>query len=49
MTALELQASDAGNVQLMYGELFNSKNIPFLHGRPVRQCDAILSTQTALS
>jgi hypothetical protein len=49
MTALELQASDAGNVQLMYGELFNSKNVPFLHGRPVRQCDAILSTQTALS
>ena len=49
MTALELQASDAGNVQLMYGELYQSKNVPFLHGRPVRQCDAILSTQTALS
>ena len=49
MTALELQASDAGNVQLTYGELFNSKQVPFLHGRPVRQCDAILSTETALS
>lgn len=49
MTALELQASDAGNVQLVYGELFNSKGVPFLHTRPVRQCDAILSTETALS
>ena len=48
MTALELQASDAGNVQLMYGELFDSKNVPFLHGRPVRQCDAILSTEAAI-
>ena len=48
LTALELQASDAGNVQLMYGELFDSKNVPFLHGRPVRQCDAILSTEAAI-
>lgn len=48
MTALELQASDAGNVQLMYGELFDSKNVPYLHGRPVRQCDAILSTEAAI-
>ena len=49
LTALELQASDAGNVQLTYGELFDSKQVPYLHGRPVRQCDAILSTQTALT
>ncbi len=49
MTALEMQASDKGNVQLMYGELFDSKGVPFLHSRPVRQCDAILSTETALS
>lgn len=47
-TALELQSSDAGNVQLMYGELFNSKNVPFLHSCPVRQCDAILSTEAAI-
>ncbi len=49
MTALELQASDAGNVQLHYGELFQSKNVPFLHGAPVRQNDAILTTETALT
>lgn len=49
MTAMEMQASDKGNVQLMYGELFTSKGVPFLHTRPVRQCDAILSTETALS
>lgn len=48
MTALELQASDKGNVTLHYGELFNSKGIPMLHGLPVRQCDAILSTETPL-
>lgn len=49
MTALEYQATDAGNVQLKYGELFNSTGVPFLHTRPVRQCDAILSTETALT
>lgn len=48
MTALEYQASDAGNVQLQYGELFNSRAVPVLHGRPVRQCDAIVSTEKAL-
>ncbi len=48
MTALELQASDAGNVHLHYGELFNSKNVPFLHGAAVRQNDAILTTEAAL-
>ena len=46
LTALELQASDAGNVQLTYGELFNSKQVPFLHGRPVRQCDAVLASES---
>jgi len=49
MTALEYQATDAGNVQLVYGELFDSKGVPFIHTRPVRQCDAILSTETALA
>ena len=43
--ALELQASDAGNVQLVYGELWGSSAVPNIHGRPVRQCDAILSTE----
>ncbi len=48
MTALELQASDAGHVNLHYGDLFNSKNVPFLHGAPVRQNDAILTAEEAL-
>ena len=46
LTALELQNSDAGNVQLQYGEFFDSKAV--LHGRPVRQCDAILSSEAVL-
>ena len=45
LTGLELQATDAGNVHLVYGEFFNSRAVPNLHGRPVRQCDAILSTE----
>jgi hypothetical protein len=49
MTALELQASDSGNVQLRYGELFDSKDVPFLHGAAVRQNDAILNTEAALT
>ena len=48
MTALELQNSDSGNVQLQYGQFLNSQNVPVLHGRPVRQCDAILNTEIAL-
>lgn len=48
MTALELQASDAGNVTLHYGDLLRSKNVPMLHGMPVRQNDAILTTEEAL-
>ena len=49
LTALELQATDAGNVHLVYGEFFASKAVPNLHGRPIRQCDAILSTEAVLS
>lgn len=45
LTALELQSTDAGNVHLTYGEYFASKAVPNLHGRPIRQCDAILSTE----
>jgi hypothetical protein len=56
MTALELQASDAGNVTLVYrkedtraaGPLFKSYMVPDLHGAPIRQCDAILTTEEAL-
>lgn len=48
MTALELQSSDKGNVSLHYGQAFDSKTLPKLHGMPVRQCDAILSTETPL-
>ena len=49
LTALELQSTDAGNVHLTYGEYFASKSVPALHGRPIRQCDAITSTEKALS
>lgn len=48
LTGLELQSTDAGNVTLEYGQYFSSKAIPALHGRPIRQCDAILSTETKL-
>jgi hypothetical protein len=49
MTGLELQSTDAGNVQLRYGELFASKDVPYLHGMPVRQEDAIMSSEDALT
>jgi hypothetical protein len=48
LTALEMQASDAGNVQLRYGEYFSSSAVPVLHGRPVRQCDAISLTEAVI-
>ena len=48
LTALELQSTDAGNVHLVYGEYFGSRAVPNLHGRPIRQCDAILSTETVI-
>lgn len=48
MSALELQNSDSGNVQLQYGEFFNAAVIPVLHGRPIRQCDSILAAEAAL-
>ncbi len=48
LTALELQNTDSGNVQLQYGEYFNASSIPVLHGRPIRQCDAIRATEEAL-
>ena len=49
LTALELQSTDAGNVHLTYGEYFASKSVPALHGRPIRQCDVISSTEKALA
>ena len=48
LTALELQNSDAGQVQLHYGEFFDAKAVPVLHGRPVRQCDAITSDEASI-
>ena len=42
LTALELQAGDSGNVHLRYGEYFGLKEVPVLHGCPVRQCDALV-------
>lgn len=56
LTALELQATDAGNVTLAYriedsakgGPLFKSTQITSLHGRPIRQCDAIHSKEKAI-
>ncbi len=46
MAAIELQSTDAGNIHLVYGEAFKSDGMPLIFGRPVRQCDAILSTET---
>ena len=47
LTALELQNSDAGNVQLQYGEFFDSKAVPVLHVFKVDgdnlQCDLALA------
>lgn len=49
LTALELQAIDYGTVHLTYGEFFDSKAVPMLHGRPIRQCDALVSTEAVVS
>ena len=57
MTAMEYQATDAGNVTLVYrkedaqgaGPLFKSYTVQELHGCDVRQCDAILTTEEALT
>lgn len=49
LTAMELQSTDAGYLHLVYGDLFNSKGIPLLHGRPLRQVDALLSTEAILT
>jgi RNA polymerase sigma-54 factor len=48
MTLIEKQAINKNNVHLSYGEYFGSKGVPALHGRPIRQCDAILCTETAV-
>lgn len=46
LTGLEIQSADKSNVHLTYGEYFGSKNVPVLHGRPIRQCDAISEAET---
>ncbi len=48
MTALELQSGDQKGIHLTYGQYFNSENVASIFGRPVRQCDAILSTESAI-
>ena len=49
LTALEMQSIDYGTVHLTYGEFFDSKSVPALHGRPIRQCDVLKSTEAVLS
>ncbi|MDD6087769.1 MAG: hypothetical protein PUB69_00380 [Desulfovibrionaceae bacterium] len=49
LTALEMQSADSGNVQLHYGQYFDSENVPFVLGRPVRRCDALLSSEEAVA
>jgi hypothetical protein len=48
MTALEIQKLQRPNLLLTYGEAFHSKSVPHIHGLPIRQVDAILSTEQAL-
>lgn len=48
MTALEMQATDPRGVHLTYGQYFNSECVATCFGRPIRQCDAILSTEKAI-
>lgn len=49
MTALEIQAGNhTGNVHLRYGEWQDSKEVLFLHGKPVFEADAILETEAAI-
>lgn len=47
--ALAEQAADPKRVHLRYGEAENIKNVLMLHGRPVRQLDSILETETQVS
>ena len=49
LTALEMQSIDYGTVHLTYGQFFDSKAVPALHGRPIRQCDVLLSTEAVVS
>lgn len=54
--ALELQASDSGNVQLIYrnqdarkpSPIFDSYEVPYIHSLQVRENDSILSNEKAL-
>lgn len=49
LTALEMQSIDYGTVHLTYGQFFDSRSVPALHGRPIRQCDVLLSTEAVVS
>ncbi|KAF5089795.1 hypothetical protein DSECCO2_25710 [anaerobic digester metagenome] len=56
LTALELQATDAGNVTLTYrtedsnkgGPLYKSTQITSIHARPIRQCDVLRNDEKAI-
>lgn len=48
LTALEARSIDRNNVHLTYGQYFDSKSVPVLHGCPIRQCDVISSNEDAL-
>lgn len=45
LTMLERQSINSSSVHLTYGQFFGSSAIPALHGRPIRQCDAIVSSE----
>lgn len=49
INALEYQAIDSHGVQLHYGEWFGAKAVPSIHGRPIRQVDAISSTEAVVA
>jgi hypothetical protein len=48
MNALELQAGNANQIHLRYGEWEASTEVLKLHGKPVFQCDAISENETAI-
>lgn len=48
LTGIEMQSIDPRGVHLRYGEFFSSKDVPMVHGRPIRQVDALLSTESVL-
>lgn len=48
LTAIEIQATDPKALQLFKGEWLQMQEVPHIQGRPIRQVDAILSTEQEL-